>query len=45
MFENNKENIIIKKYLLDGKKKALLLKNRGPIKFDKNGNLDSDILK
>ena len=45
MFENNKENIKIKKYLLDGKKKALLLKNRGPIKFDKNGNLDSDILK
>jgi ectoine hydroxylase-related dioxygenase (phytanoyl-CoA dioxygenase family) len=32
-------------YLIDGEKKALELGNRGPIKFDENGNLCSEIRK
>ena len=32
-------------YLVEGEKKALELNNRGPIKFDSNGSLCSDIRK
>lgn len=31
-------------YLADGKERALRLPNRGPIRFDKNGNIDGSIL-
>lgn len=34
----------MKQYLLSGQKNAIKLKNRGPIKFDEQGNLHSSIL-
>lgn len=35
----------MKSYLLEGQAKALALPNRGPLKFDGDGNIHSDILK
>ena len=40
--ENSNE---MESYLIEGEKKALELNNRGPIKFDSNGSLCSDIRK
>lgn len=34
----------MKTFLINGQKKALELKNRGPVKFDEQGNLDQSIL-
>lgn len=34
----------MKSYLLEGQAKALALPNRGPLKFDEDGNIHSDIL-
>jgi len=38
------ESAAMKAYLVNGQTKALALPNRGPIKFDKNGNIHPDIL-
>ena len=35
----------MKDYLIQGQKKALALPNRGPIRFDQNGDIHPDILK
>ena len=35
----------MKQYLIQGQEKALALPNRGPIRFDKNGDIHPDILK
>lgn len=34
----------MRQYLIDGQEKAMQLPNRGPIRFDANGKLDSEIL-
>jgi len=34
----------VKAYLVDGQARALALPNRGPLKFDENGNIHPDIL-
>ncbi|MDG0969351.1 MAG: phytanoyl-CoA dioxygenase family protein [Porticoccaceae bacterium] len=34
----------VRRYILDGQKRAMALPNRGPLRFDKNGNIHSDIL-
>jgi hypothetical protein len=36
-----KESEAVKQYLINGEQNALALDNRGPIKFDQNGNLSS----
>ena len=36
--------IAVKQYLLDGENRALELSNRGPLKFDDNGDIHSDII-
>ena len=36
--------VAVKQYLLDGENRALELPNRGPLKFDDNGDIHSDIL-
>ena len=34
----------VRQYMIDGQKRALALPNRGPLKFDKAGNIHPDIL-
>ena len=34
----------VRHYMVEGQKRALALPNRGPLKFDKDGNIHSDIL-
>ena len=43
MKKNEIEDLEMQNYLKAGEKRALELDNRGPIKFEKNGKLSTDI--